>query len=305
MPGSPVNHKEDALMKTNLVRTLLLLAGTCISTTAHAGDENGFWVDNGLVCAKTMSSYVEFGNDFNGRYVVAAGVKRYGLSPGSDLGYAVSYSGSGRTQWLSFDFVGSNFFGSSFNTSPAIQGGAHLPIFMRVGSFQTSTRIYAAEGKGIFLGRNNSWGDCGAPYDKARIFFETKVVNSGPAIATQSDQSTGAVKCADWYSDKFFEDGKRYRVEMHVNDTHMAYWIYREDPYGNMVLWSANGTEALDYPWTSFNSHFHSVRYSWLPTEYNRMNNNNINALAIALTGVPQGIGAWNLKIYNLNAGRF
>jgi hypothetical protein len=291
-------------MRTNLIRTLFLLAGTCISTTAHAGDENGFWVDPKRLIAKTTSSYVEFGNDFYGRYVIAAGIKKYGLLD-NDLGYMANYAGSGRTQWVAFDIVGSNFFGSSYNTSPAIQGYAHLPIFMRGGSFQTSTMVYAGEGKGIFLGRNSDWGDCGAPFNKARIFFETKVVNSGPAIATQSDQSAGAVKCADGYSDKYFEDNKRYQVVVHVNDTHMAYWIYREDSYGNLALWSSNGTEALDYPWTYFNSYFHSVRYSWLPSEYNRMNNNNINTLLIALPSVPQGIGAWNLKIYNLSSGRF
>jgi hypothetical protein len=58
-------------------------------------------------------------------------------------------------------------------------------------------------------------------------------VSSGPAIATQGDQSAGAVKCADGYPDTFFEDSKRCRVVVHVNDTHMAYWFFREDPYGN------------------------------------------------------------------------
>lgn len=270
--------------------------------TAHAGHENGFWIDNNRLIAETMSSSVELGVDFIGRYVAIAGARRYTFSSSTNgLGYKVNYAGSGRTQWVSFEFIGSNFFGNGFNTSPAIQGGNHLIIFLRGRTFQDSSTIYDAEGKGIFFGKNHgSWGGCGLPEDKARIFFETRLVNS--AVASPG-QSGGAVKCADGFSDKYLEDGVKYSVSMHVNDTHIAYWIYRADQVGNMVLWSSNGTNALDYPPTFFNSGL--LNAPWLWNEYPRMNNGNIDTLSIGLAGVQMGIGAWNLKITNLNSGRF
>jgi hypothetical protein len=43
---------------------------------------------------------------------------------------------------------------------------------------------------------------------------------------------------------------------------------------------------------------------AWMPAEYSGMNNNNISTLAIALTLMSTDIGAWNLKITNLNPGR-
>ncbi len=116
------------------------------------------------------------------------------------------------------------------------------------------------------------------------------------------------MKCADGYADKFFEDGVTYRLAMHVNDTHIAYWIYKQDPYGNMILWSANGTNALDYPYTSFNSGFHqALSQQWFSGDYYRMNEYNINTLLLGLVLVPlpDNIGTWNVKITNLNAGRF
>ncbi|WP_224367527.1 hypothetical protein [Hyalangium versicolor] len=299
-------------MKLFMVRCLFLLASTW-SALAQAGQEYGFWVDDKRVIGTLMSSSVEFGFDGYGRYVAAAGLRRYGRTTTSDLGYQVNYGGSGRTQWVSFDFVGTNIFGSPWNTNSAIQGWAHLPIFMRAGQMDDGVEAYAAEGKGIFLGRNSVWGDCGAPWDKARIFFETKVINSAEGAmqrnlppAQRIDPSKGAVKCADGYADKFFEDGVTYRLTMHVNDTHIAYWLYKQDPYGNMVLWSSNGTYALDYPATSFNSAFiQALGQPWFGYDYGRMNNNNINALVLALVLPPEGIGTWNLKITNLNAGRF
>jgi hypothetical protein len=297
-------------MRQQLIKRLFIgIAGIFVMfwmSTAHAGEDNGFWVSDFQLIAETASSSVEFGVDFPGPYVALNGIKRYARTATSGLGYKAPYSGSGRTQWVAFDFIGSNFFGSSSNASPLIQGGAHMPIFLRAGTFQSSTTMYAVEGKGIFLGRNNSfWGSCGAPESKARIFFETKIVNSGEAIRTQSDQSAGAVKCADWFSDKFFEDGVKYSIAMHVNDTNIAYWIYRADQSGNMVLWSSNGTNALDYPRdvNSFNSGF--LDAAWMPTEHSRMNNNNINTLMIAPVLMPTGIGAWNFKISNLNSGNF
>ena len=295
-------------MRLFIARSLLLLASMW-STMAQAGQEYGFWVDNKRVIGTLMSASVEFGFDGYGRYVAAAGLRRYG-PVGSDLGYQVNYGGSGRTQWVSFDFVGTNFFGNPWNTN---QGYAHLPILMRAGQMDDGVVKYAAEGKGIFLGRNSVWGDCGAPWDKARIFFETKVINSAEAAiqrnnppAQRTDPSVGAVKCADGYADKFFEDGVTYRLTMHVNDTHMAYWLYKQDPYGNMVLWSANGTYALDYPATSFNSGFiQALGQPWFGYDYGRMNNYNIDTLALALVLLPEGIGTWKVKITNLNAGRF
>jgi hypothetical protein len=301
-------------MRLFIARWLLLLASTW-SAMAQAGQEYGFWVDDKRVIGTLMSSSVEFGFDGYGRYVAAAGLRRYGPA-GSDLGYQVNYGGSGRTQWLSFDFVGTNFFGNLWNTNSAIQGYAHLPIFMRAAQMDDGVAKYAAEGKGIFLGRNSVWGNCGAPWDKARIFFETKVINSAVAAIQRywpPEQRTGdlgvtAVKCADGYADKFFEDGVTYRLTMHVNDTHMAYWLYKQDPSGNMVLWSANGTYALDYPATSFNSGFtQAMGQPWFGYDYGRMNNYNIDTLVLALVLVPlpDGIGTWNVKITNLNAGRF
>jgi hypothetical protein len=297
-------------MRLFIARWLLLLASTC-SSMAQAGQEYGFWVDHERVIGTLMSSSVEFGFDGYGRYVAAAGLRRYGLAD-SALGYQVNYGGSGRTQWLSFDFVGTNFFGNPWNTNSAIQGGAHLPIFMRVAQWDDGVVKYAVEGKGIFLGRNSGWGNCGAPWDKARIFFETKVVNSAEAAIQRNnpgqrrDPSVGAVKCADGYADKFFEDGVTYRLTMHVNDTHMAYWLYKQDPYGNMVLWSANSTYSLDYPATSFNSGFtQALGQPWFGYDYGRMNNYNIDTLALALVSLPNNIGNWNVRITNLNAGRF
>jgi len=284
-------------------------------------DENSFWIDDSII-AQTTSSSVEFGFDGYGRYVIVGGIKNYALNRDGSISYKTNTTGNGRTQWLVFDFIGSNFFGS---TSP-LHGGAHMPIFLRSGTFQNSTRPYSAEGKGIFLGRNDVWGTCGAPFAsgavlparspvtpgvepddfRARIFFETKVVNPEAAVSTQGDQSAGAVECADINSDKYFEDNIKYQLRIHVNDTNIAYWIYRANGSGNMDLWSSNGIQSLDYPGVNFNTGFAAAKSTWLPNDHYRMNLNNIDTAFIVLTTLPtDNSGAWNIKMSNLGSGRF
>ena len=291
-------------MKRFLTILFFTLASTWTTATAHAGEENGFWADDVRLIAKTTSSSVEFGFDGNNRYITLDGWnRRYARHAGSDLGYQSSYPGSGRTQWIAFDFIGTNFFGSGSNPAPVIQGIAHIPIFLRNRSFYDWAGIVNAEGKGIFLGRNDIWGNCGAPADKGRIFFETRVVRS-----QAPSEAVAGVKCADGYSDKYFVDGQQYRVVVHANDTHLAYWVYLKNWDGSTTLWSSNGTEALDYPSYSpgdYNSAFVNAKSSWLPGEHSRMNNNNLDTATIALPLTTSNAGAWNLKITNLGSGRF
>lgn len=291
-------------MKRYLTLLFFMLAITWMATTARAGFENGFWIDDVRVTAKIQSSSVEFGFNGSNRYVRLDGFNtKFARFPSSSLSYEASYSGSGRTQWVAFDFIGNNFFGPGVTPSPVIQGGAHLIFFLRNATFlnSTNTEVLNAEGKGIFLGRNNTWGDCGSPIDKARIFFETRVVRSQfPSTAA------AGVKCADWFPDKYFVDNQQYHIEMHVNDTHIAYWIYLKFSNGSTTLWSSNVTEALDYPAsTAINSEFALAKSDWLLPDYNRMNNNDINNLGIGLALENSNNGVWSLKITNLNSSKF
>lgn len=285
--------------------SLLLLASTSMAATAHAGDDNGFWVDNERLIAKTMSSSVEFGFDGWNRYITLNNWnRRNALTTSSHLGYEMSYPGSGRTQWVSFDFVGSNVFGTGLSPSPVFQSFVHMPIFLRAGSFHTATVAQNLEGKGIFLGHNDTWGSCGTPASKARIFFETRIVNTWTPAPYDA---VAGVKCADGSSDKYFEDEQQYHVDMHVNDNYISYWIYLKYPNGSMVLWSASGTEATDYlPYTgNSNAAFVDAKSSWLPREQGRMNDNNLANLSIPLPLLPTNQGPWYLRITNLSSGRF